>query len=1143
MLKSKRLTAFFLACLMLLGTIFPAGKTLAQDEKELVKTKISMKIKDQKGNTITLNGKTKEVKNCRLEIDWDASEYKAEINEGDYFNITLPKNFEAAESNFAIHTLDGVQVAKAQVNRLNSEERDTLKVVFTSLVEDKIDVAGSIAIEGSILHKNKLNESNIAKLKSPTYKESSISVKKIWKNEKGFEIDAPEEKIEVELYKNGVTTGEKLKLTKENNWIGVFDVSGTNDELAEYSVKEIGESKHSVLINDNRYRVTYGGDAKNGFVVTNKVSKGIVSHAKIPFGKMIILPTVSPEKEKENLLDLMNDQPDSWTFKYKLEELKDKDTVIKTYDYITLTVENLVKTNKQDFYDDLSYYLDREVTSLDDLNNQEISRAYTLARQYLFSGYGYAEFYLEDKILEEIDGYTEDYLFRVTELPSEYSDIVDDQYNERYYYVKTTIENDGTYQTYWNCAESYEKLDREDNAQNRQDNLFEIFKSFTGEDLKEYMGYDTTSVRQAQSLPSRCAFYNKLKKAEDKKISIPVKKIWKNTDGTEIDSVEEKVEVELYKDGKATGKVVTLNDANEWTASFGQIEDTENSSVSKYTVKEIGEKDGRIEITNDAFSVSYSGDIENGFTVENKYISGEGVFVPVGKHMILPKGTIEQKRQNLLYLVNGPDDEWNFTYKIEKLKDKDTVEHEYDPVTITVPNIIKTDKDTFYKDVSQKIGRSVSSIEQLSDNEIETAYYIAREKLLKVRQGENNQIKIELNVDRESEAIFRVTENPSNYANISDDKNNERYHYYKAYKDEDGEIDIYWNFANSYDKLDRNNKNYLEEYEYEKLFEEAVGETYLEYIGQSNDYSSRDNIVMALMSSFYNKIKSTTPPSPLDPPKEDIKVEKIWQGKDGKEISAPVDKIEVELYRDGEKTDKKLVLNKSNNWSGEFKDLDVQASLDAKEAYKYTIKEVGEKDNKLTIDDSKYQVTYGGTEEKGFKITNKLEETSSPWTPITPPKEDMKVEKIWQGKDGKEIAAPVEKIEVELYRDGKATGKKLELNKANKWSGEFKDLDVLEKVDSEEAYEYTVKEVGEEKGKAVIGNNKYEVKYSGSMKDGFTITNKEEPIIPPTPITPSKQQARKLPKSGSTMELFTLSVAGLISATGAFLELRKKKKR
>ncbi|MBS6611555.1 MAG: Cna B-type domain-containing protein, partial [Peptoniphilus harei] len=72
------------------------------------------------------------------------------------------------------------------------------------------------------------------------------------------------------------------------------------------------------------------------------------------------------------------------------------------------------------------------------------------------------------------------------------------------------------------------------------------------------------------------------------------------------------------------------------------------------------------------------------------------------------------------------------------------------------------------------------------------------------------------------------------------------------------------------------------------------------------------------------KLEKQTRPTPLEPPKEDIKVEKVWQNKDGKEISAPVDKIEVELYRDGEKTDKKLELNKSNNWSGEFKDLDVQ---------------------------------------------------------------------------------------------------------------------------------------------------------------------------------------------------------------------------
>ena len=253
-----------------------------------------------------------------------------------------------------------------------------------------------------------------------------------------------------------------------------------------------------------------------------------------------------------------------------------------------------------------------------------------------------------------------------------------------------------------------------------------------------------------------------------------------------------------------------------------------------------------------------------------------------------------------------------------------------------------------------------------------------------------------------------------------------------------------------------------------------------------------------------NKLEETSNPwTPITPSKTDIKVEKIWQDKDGKETAAPVEKIEVELYRDGKATDKKLTLNAENNWKVEFKDLDVVEKVDSEKAYEYTVKEVGEKEGNIKLSDSKYKVSYEETKE-GFKITNKLEETSSPWTPITPSKEDIKVEKIWQGKDEKEISAPVEKIEVELYRDGKATGKKLELNKANKWSGEFKDLDVVEKLDSKEAYKYSVKEVGEETGSIKLNGHWYKVNYSGSMKDGFTITNKEEPKTPPTPPTPSE---------------------------------------
>ncbi|MCW0949651.1 Ig-like domain-containing protein [Streptococcus anginosus] len=122
MLKCKKITAFFLACLMLLGTIVPTGEAFAQGVNHLSKTIVSrIEVKDRKGNTIDLNEKIEEDKDCRLEIDWDASEYGKDIKEGDYFNVTLPKGFKAAKNNFAVHTFDGVQVANAEVNNPNSE--------------------------------------------------------------------------------------------------------------------------------------------------------------------------------------------------------------------------------------------------------------------------------------------------------------------------------------------------------------------------------------------------------------------------------------------------------------------------------------------------------------------------------------------------------------------------------------------------------------------------------------------------------------------------------------------------------------------------------------------------------------------------------------------------------------------------------------------------------------------------------------------------------------------------------------------------------------------------------------------------------------------------------------------------------------
>ena len=161
-----------------------------------------------------------------------------------------------------------------------------------------------------------------------------------------------------------------------------------------------------------------------------------------------------------------------------------------------------------------------------------------------------------------------------------------------------------------------------------------------------------------------------------------------------------------------------------------------------------------------------------------------------------------------------------------------------------------------------------------------------------------------------------------------------------------------------------------------------------------------------------------------------------------------------------------------------------------------------------------YKVNYSGSMKDGFTITNK-EEPKTPPTPPTPSEPDtinIKVKKDWTLYGNK----PVDKIVVELYRDGEATGKLLDLNKDNNWSGEFKDLDVKKDVNSTREYHYTVKEIGEAGNTIKLDGRWFDVNYLGNMKDGFTIVNKEEkptePGKPEEPNTPNKPETPNTPE-------------------------------
>ena len=199
-------------------------------------------------------------------------------------------------------------------------------------------------------------------------------------------------------------------------------------------------------------------------------------------------------------------------------------------------------------------------------------------------------------------------------------------------------------------------------------------------------------------------------------------------------------------------------------------------------------------------------------------------------------------------------------------------------------------------------------------------------------------------------------------------------------------------------------------------------------------------------------------------------------------------------------------------------EVDEQGKVTVKNANGNEVKANG---NKLTVTD---------------KTKSPTPET--PWTPMIPSTRNLKVTKKWLGTNGNKITAPVDKIEVELYKDGKATGQKLELNKANSWTGEFKDLKAYESIENSKAYEYTVKEVGENNNSIKLGNKLFKVTYSGNMKDGIEVVNTESPALSPS-IPSEKPKKSKLAKTGIGASASIYS--GILAISGGIMLFLKKR--
>ncbi len=201
-----------------------------------------------------------------------------------------------------------------------------------------------------------------------------------------------------------------------------------------------------------------------------------------------------------------------------------------------------------------------------------------------------------------------------------------------------------------------------------------------------------------------------------------------------------------------------------------------------------------------------------------------------------------------------------------------------------------------------------------------------------------------------------------------------------------------------------------------------------------------------------------------------ISGEKVWDDKDNQDGKRP-EKVSVNLLANGEKV-KTLDVTSETNWKYEFKNL---PKYDEGKKIEYTVTEDHVKDYTTDIN--------------GTIITNKY----------TPGETSATVTKNWDDNNNQDGKRPTE-IKVELYQDGKATGKTATLNESNNWTHTWTGLD--EKAKGQQV-KYTVEELTKVKG--------YTTHVDNNDMGNLIVTNKYTPEKPNKPIYPEKPKDKTPP--------------------------------
>lgn len=620
----KKLVSCVLTLALLAGLIVHFQPTYADPEEREVKIS-NVKLTKWNGEIPALGFETWD--SLKLTLDWDASDYGNTLKEGDFFVVDFPKELKFDENNPGSLTFDlfapgGTEVMAKGVIILSKPNTGgaTVKVTFTNWVENKLDVKGTI--NSSLRFNTEIVKNGETKV--ITFAIGNFKVTHEFKTAEYIPKPLPDEKRKLEKWSYGTVSklGNARWFMRINNGKHSYDNLQMSDELSStdgnmsgihfvketFELWEVVENEFGTETDQSKRIVKKYDQLKDDLVFENNDSKFTYNFGKVD-GKQYRLyyeSTFRPNVQLSNKATLIGGQ----------------DPIVRHSGVLIQstggtgqgTLASKIQILKRDALDNSPLQgAEFEITKIKDNSKFTIT---------------------SDDKGQATTGKLEPGKYKVveTKAPAGYElktqeielDVKADA-PATYTFTNEPVKTELTVKKEWVGAQAAEA----EVALKADDVEVQTFKltaadgwSKTITDLRKYKKGTEEEIKytvEEKNIAGYTAEYSVDKTGilvikNTQKVNVPVKKVWEMLPGNA--APVESIEVELLKDATATGQKLELKSAEAWQNEFKDL--AMESPTTAFSVKEVGEADGKLKLGNKVFEVKYDGDMKAGYTITNK---------------------------------------------------------------------------------------------------------------------------------------------------------------------------------------------------------------------------------------------------------------------------------------------------------------------------------------------------------------------------------------------------------------------------------------------------------------------------------------------------------------------------------------------